>query len=80
MTEKQLTASPDRSELKDGLGDFFTETMLAAAMFDGELKDRAYHNYCPKCGSLTLKLIHRNHDIATKTCNSCDVLVVLKDT
>lgn len=62
-----------------GLGGFFTEAMLAAALLDGEQEGRAYRGYCPKCGNHTLKIVHRDHGIAAKACNACGVLVVLKD-
>lgn len=67
------------SASNDGLGGFFTEAVLAAAVLDGEQEGRAYRGYCPKCRNNTLKIVHRDHGIAAKACNACGVLVVLKD-
>jgi hypothetical protein len=62
-----------------GLGGFFTEAMLAAALLEGEQEGRAYRGYCPACKNHTLKAVHRDHGIVAKACNACGVLVVLKD-
>lgn len=67
------------SASNDGLGGFFTEAVLAAAVLDGEQEGRAYRGYCPKCRNNILKIVHRDHGIAAKACNACGVLVVLKD-
>lgn len=79
MTEANKSNKPLGLASTDVLGGFFTEAMLAAAMLDGEQEGRAYRGYCPKCGNHALKIVHRNHGIAAKACNYCDVLVVLKD-
>ena len=62
-----------------GLGGFFSEADIAAAIMSGEQEGRAYRGYCPKCENFTLKLVHRDHGMAAKACNACGVLVVLKD-
>lgn len=67
------------SELTQLLGGFFTESMLAANIMEGEQEGRAYRGYCPKCKNNALKVIHRDNGIVAKACNRCGVLVVLKD-
>ena len=71
--------TPAKVGSSEGLGGFFTEAMVSAALLKGEQEGRAFRGYCPACERHTLRAFHRGHGIVVKVCTSCNVLVVLKD-
>jgi hypothetical protein len=61
----------------EGLGDFFTATMLKSAVMSELAEARARRGYCPKCQAQSLRHCYSGGGMVYRQCAECGTVAVL---